>query len=112
MENLVAPQYYNFTQEVEKYATDPNKIAIKWVSAEREVKEVTYGKLVEKMNQYANALTNLGIKKGDKVLIISPKVLESYYIYLACFKSGIVVIPCSEMLRAQDLSYGINHSGQ
>ena len=111
MENLVAPQYYNFTQEVEKYATDPNKIAIKWVSAEREVKEVTYGKLVEKMNKYANALTNLGIKKGDKVLIISPKVLESYYIYLACFKAGIVVIPCSEMLRAQDLSYRINHSG-
>jgi acetyl-CoA synthetase len=110
MENLVAPQYYNFTQEVEKYANNPEKIAIKWVSVNREVKEISYVQLVEKMNRYGNALTNLGIKKGDKVLIISPKVPESYYIYLACLKAGIVVIPCSEMLRAKDLSYRINHS--
>lgn len=110
MINLIAPEYYNFTEEVEKFSKDPYKVAIKWVGTDGSEKNITYVSLVEKMNRYANALVNLGLKKGDRVLIITQKVPESYYIYLACLKAGLVMIPCSEMLRAKDLTYRINHS--
>ncbi len=39
-----------------------------------------------------------------------PRVLEAYAVYLAILKSGMVVIPCSEMLRAKDLEYRIEHA--
>lgn len=109
-EQLIAPEMYNFAREVEKYAEDPNRIAIKFVSSEDEYKEITYKKLLDWTNRYANVLKKEGLKKGDRVLLIVPKSVESYYLYLACIKSGIVIIPCSEMLRAKDLSYRINHS--
>src|SRR5690606_9006915 len=59
----------------------------------------------------ANALINSGLSQGDRVLLILPRLPEAYYTYLACLKAGLVIIPCSEMLRAKDLSYRINHSG-
>lgn len=109
-EQLIAPEFYNFAKEVEKYGEDPKRVALKFVSANDEYKEVTYNELLASTNRYANALKNEGIKRGDRVLLIVPKSVESYYLYLACIKSGIVIIPCSEMLRAKDLSYRINHS--
>lgn len=39
-----------------------------------------------------------------------PRMLEAYSIYLAILKTGMVVIPCSEMLRAKDLDYRIEHA--
>ncbi|WAA12727.1 acyl-CoA synthetase MbcS [Fervidibacillus halotolerans] len=109
-EQLIAPEFYNFAKEVEKYAEDSNRVAIKFVSSEDEYTEVTYKELLTWTNRYANALKREGLKKGDRVLLIVPKSVESYYLYLACIKSGIVIIPCSEMLRAKDLSYRIHHS--
>ncbi|MCU9614451.1 acyl--CoA ligase [Caldibacillus lycopersici] len=109
-ERFVAPEYYNFVKEVEKFASDSSKIAIKWVSENGEILTISYPELIAKTNQYANALLNQGIKKGDRALLIVPKVPEAYYLYLACLKAGIVIIPCSEMLRAKDFSYRINHA--
>ncbi|BBP91571.1 hypothetical protein BsIDN1_51890 [Bacillus safensis] len=39
-----------------------------------------------------------------------PRMLEAYSIYLAILKTGMVVIPCSEMLRAKDIDYRIEHA--
>jgi acetyl-CoA synthetase len=106
---LIAPNFYNVTVEMEKYTQDPTKIALKWESESGETDEITYQKLFEQANQVINGLTNLGIEKGDRVLIIMPRRIEAYISYVACLKAGFVVIPCSEMLRAKDLAYRINH---
>ena len=108
--NLIAPEYYNITQELEKYAGDSKRQAIQWVDAQENSQLLSYKQLIIYMNQYANALTSLGIQKGDRALILIPRLPEAYYIYLACLKAGIVPIPCSEMLRATDLEYRINHA--
>lgn len=110
MRDLLAPEFYNFANEVKKYADEPDKIAIKWVNERGTEQDITYRELVTDMNRYASALYNLGLRKGDRVLLITQKVPESYIVYLACLKAGLVFIPCSEMLRAQDLQYRINHS--
>ncbi|MET1178578.1 acyl--CoA ligase [Peribacillus simplex] len=110
-EDLIAPEYYNFTQEVEKFVNQDNRIAIKWLNELGDLLEITYLDLVKQLNKYANALLKQGLKKGDKILLTLPRIPESYFIYLACIKLGIVIIPCSEMLRNKDLSYRIGHSG-
>lgn len=110
-EDLVAPEYYNLSQEVEKFAADNERQAIKWLDEDGSFRHVTYAELVKQTNKTANALINSGLSQGDRVLLILPRLPEAYYTYLACLKAGLVIIPCSEMLRAKDLSYRINHSG-
>ncbi|TDL31289.1 acyl--CoA ligase [Jeotgalibacillus sp. S-D1] len=109
--NLLAPEQYNLTSELENYKDDHERLAIRWLDQEGHRLDLSYLELYEKMNQYAQALLSLGIKKGDHMLIILPRIPEAYITYLACLRAGIVAIPCSEMLRKKDLLYRMHHSG-
>ncbi|MFS0822397.1 acyl-CoA synthetase MbcS [Bacillus sp. 1P02SD] len=108
-EDLIAPAKYNLVQEIEKYANDPKKIALEWEDEQGTKKEITYVDLFKNVNQIGNTLMNKGLKKGDKVLIIVPRLVEAYMVYLGALKAGLVVIPSSEMLRTKDLQYRITH---
>ncbi|MCC3356418.1 acyl-CoA synthetase MbcS [Bacillus sp. REN16] len=108
-EELIAPAKYNLVKEIEKYANDPIKVALKWEDEQGTKKEITYVDLFKKVNRIGNTLINNGLKKGDKVLVIVPRLVEAYMVYLGALKAGLVVIPSSEMLRAKDLQYRINH---
>ena len=108
--NLIAPAQYNITEELEKYAKDETRQAIRWVDSQGNRRVISYKQLIENMNQYANALTSLNIERGDRVLVIVPRLPEAYNVYLACLKAGVVPIACSEMLRAGDLQYRIEHA--
>ncbi|RSL30814.1 acyl--CoA ligase [Salibacterium salarium] len=109
-EDLIAPTIYNITNDLEAFADEDDRIAIRWLSDKGERREVTYAELIQKTNQYANALLTNGINKGDRVLLVFPRLPEAYMIHLACLKAGIVAVPCSEMLRAKDLTYRIHHA--
>lgn len=108
--NLQAPNMYNASEEMEKFAENPTAKALVWKNEKGVTKELTYRELFDACNKTANALTKIGLKKGEKVLVLMPRKIETYYVYLACLKAGLVVIPSSEMLRPKDLSYRINHS--
>ncbi|RFB17815.1 acyl--CoA ligase [Bacillus sp. HNG] len=108
-EDLIAPAKYNLVKEIEKYANDPKKIALKWEDEQGNKKEITYVDLFKNVNQIGNTLMNKGLKKGDKVLVIIPRLVEAYMVYLGALKAGLVVIPSSEMLRTKDLQYRLIH---
>ncbi|MEH7239220.1 acyl-CoA synthetase MbcS [Bacillus sp. JJ1562] len=108
-EDLIAPAIYNLVQEIEKYANNPKKIAVKWEDEQGTKKEITYVDLFKNVNRIGNSLINNGLRKGDKVLVIVPRLVEAYMVYLGALKAGLVVIPSSEMLRTKDLQYRIIH---
>ncbi|WP_010678433.1 acyl-CoA synthetase MbcS [Bacillus timonensis] len=108
-EDLLAPAQYNLVQEIEKYANDPKKIALKWEDEQGNKKEITYKDLFKNVNRIGNTFINNGLNKGDKVLVIIPRLVEAYMVYLGALKAGLVVIPSSEMLRTKDLQYRITH---
>lgn len=110
-EHLIAPEQYNITSELEAYKNDAERLAVRWFDAEGNREDVTYQNLFAQMNQYAQALMGLGLQKGDRVLIILPRIPQAYITYLACLRAGLVAIPCSEMLRKKDLGYRMEHSG-
>lgn len=109
--DLIAPEQYNITSELEDYKEESDRLAIRWLDSAGNREDLSYKELVGKMNQYAQALVKLGITKGDRMLIILPRIPEAYITYLACLRAGIVAIPCSEMLRKKDLIYRMHHSG-
>ncbi|WP_257346607.1 acyl-CoA synthetase MbcS [Pseudalkalibacillus decolorationis] len=108
-ENLIAPQSYNATEEMEKFTKDPARTAIRWRDDEGNEQQITYKDLFGQVNRLAASFLSLGLEKGDRVLVMMPRLIDTYIVYLANLKAGLVVIPCSEMLRPNDLSYRINH---
>ncbi len=55
-----------------------------------EAKTVTYGEAFEQVCRLANVLTARGIKKGDRVTIYMPMIVEAAYAMLACARIGAV----------------------
>ncbi|MCK5080173.1 MAG: AMP-binding protein, partial [Bacteroidales bacterium] len=51
---------------------------------------ITYGELYEKVSQFANAMKNLGVKKGDRVSLYLPMILELPIAMLACARIGAI----------------------
>ncbi|KUP05495.1 acyl--CoA ligase [Bacillus coahuilensis p1.1.43] len=109
MVRLIAPSTYNMLEEVEKF-NGSNRVALIIEEATGEHEQVTYEQLISTVNKIGNVFLGRGLRKGDKALVIVPRGRQAYEIYLALLKIGVVIIPCSEMLRAKDLMYRIDHS--
>ncbi|WNS74603.1 acyl--CoA ligase [Bacillus sp. DTU_2020_1000418_1_SI_GHA_SEK_038] len=108
-EDLLAPEKYNLVSEIEQFASNTNRLALKWENELGEKKEVTYKELLINANKIGNVFLQHGLTKGDVLLIIVPRLIEAYQVYIAALKAGLVVIPSSEMLRTKDLQYRITH---
>lgn len=107
--NLIAPQQYNLVSEVERFASDEKKLALIWENEAGETKNITYRELMQQVNKAGNVLLASGLEKGDKLLVVIPRLIEAYVVYLAALKAGLAVIPSSEMLREKDLQYRVSH---
>ncbi|MCD7032755.1 acyl--CoA ligase [Metabacillus sp. GX 13764] len=108
-EDLIAPEQYNLVSEVEKFAKDPERMALIWENDHGKKEQITYKNLLVKANKVGNSLLESGLKQGDKVLVMLPRIIGAYAVYLGALKAGLTVIPSSEMLRAKDIQYRITH---
>jgi len=57
----------------------------------------------ERVNRLANALHELGARKGDKVATILPNCLQLLESYWAIVRLGAVIVPLSQLLRGKGL---------
>jgi len=92
--NVVINDQYNIGYICTKQQCDSgkaDKIALRWVSP-NQVQDYTYANLETSSNKIANALLNLGVNKGDRVVIFIPKSPELYFIFLGTIK--IQAIAC------------------
>jgi acetyl-CoA synthetase len=88
-----------------------NKTAIIWQGeGEDEVKRITYAELHTEVCKFANVLKSLGIKKGDRVSIYMPMVVEAAVVMLACTRIGAIHSIVFGGFSADSLSGRINDS--
>ncbi|MGN6185903.1 MAG: acetate--CoA ligase [Thermoanaerobaculia bacterium] len=71
-------------------ATRGDKAALIWEGEPGEVRHVTYRELHEEVSKFANVLKSLNIKKGDRVAIYMPLIVEAVVAMLACARIGAV----------------------
>lgn len=81
-----------FEENSESWERIKNKRALIWEPEPTNEKPVilTYEELFKKVNQLANALKRLGVKKGDRVGIYLPMIPEVMISMLACARLGAV----------------------
>ena len=66
-----------------------DKVAYHWVGEpEGDTRDITYAELKDEVCQAANALTELGVKTGDRVAIYMPMIPETVVAMLACARIG------------------------
>lgn len=108
--SLEVPDYYNFGFDViDRLALeDRNRLAMIWVNQEGNEKTFTFRQMMNLSNSAANMLLKYGVKKGDRVIIMLPRVPEWWIFAIACIKLGAVFCPCPTMLTPKDLKYRID----
>eukprot|EP00076_Gallus_gallus_P028567 XP_015152277.1 acetyl-coenzyme A synthetase, cytoplasmic isoform X3 [Gallus gallus] len=68
-----------------------DKVAFYWEGNEPgDSMKITYGELLRKVCQFANVLRNHGVKKGDRISIYLPMILEVVIAMLACARIGAI----------------------
>ncbi len=87
-----------------------NKMAIIWISEKGKEKSITYFGLYRRVNAFARGLLNMGIKKGDRVTIYLPMILEAPIAMLACARIGAVFNVVFSGFGAEALAQRINDS--
>ena len=65
-----------------------DKVAIHWVGEPGDSRDITYSDLLDEVQRAANALQNLGVRKGDVVAIYLPMIPEAVVTMLACARIG------------------------
>ncbi len=105
------PEYFNFAGEViDKWAQDPDKLAMLWVDdAGTEVKR-TFLELSKVSQKLANLLAAQGVKQGDGVMVVLPRNVEWWETFTACIRMGAMIVPGTTQLTSKDLEYRANAS--
>ena len=83
----------------------PNKLALK-----DNKRQLTFKELNERTNKLANGILKSGIKKGDKLAILSNNCIEFMELYAAAAKGGFIIVPLNFRLHPDDISFIINNS--
>ncbi|RLL46823.1 acetate--CoA ligase [Oceanobacillus piezotolerans] len=85
---------FNIAYEIcDRWAKDPNRVAIQWEDISGEREEWTYKKLKEESDRMANAMKSMGIKKGDRIAGLLGKEMELVIMFIATWKIGAVYVP-------------------
>lgn len=106
---LEVPEYFNFSGDViDKWAKDPNKLAMWWVDdAGTEIKK-TFADISNASKKLANVLKANGVKQGDVILVILPRNIEWWETFTACIRMGALNSPGTTQLTAKDLEFRAN----
>ncbi len=108
--SIEVPQFYNFGFDViDDWAEkDRNKLAMIWRNQEGVEKKYSFRDMKNYSNQVANILLKYGIQKGDRVMLMLPRIPEWWIISIALIKLGAVMCPCPTMLTPKDIMYRLN----
>src|SRR5699024_12244185 len=101
--NLIAPNEYNIVMEIEQFAKDETKQALVQMDDARVKKELTYTQLMKQVNREGNVFLEYGLQKGDKELVMVPRILEDDVVYLSALKTGVIIVQSSVLLTTKDL---------
>src|SRR5690242_17654756 len=88
---LTAPSDFNWAFDVvDRWAEDPSKPAMLWVSQQGEEHGVTFDEFRRRSNRLANALESLGVRRGDRVFLMLPRLVEWWESILGIMRIGAV----------------------
>ncbi len=90
---------------------EPEKLAMLHISKDGTERRLTFKDIKKASNQCANYFKSLGIKKGDRVMLVLKRHYQFWYCMMALNKLGAIVIPATNQLQEHDFEYRFNSAG-
>lgn len=90
---------------------EPNKLAMLYVGKDLTARRFTFKDMKRESNRSANYFTSLGIKKGDKVMLVLKRHYQFWFAMLGLNKIGAIAIPAPNQLQEHDFEYRFKSAG-
>ncbi len=100
------PEFEHFNWALDHFdamAKGNDRLALWVVNEDGSESKITFSEMVERSNRAANHLRNLGVKRGDRILMMLSNVVPLWEVMLAAIKLGAVLIPATTLLSRDDL---------
>ncbi len=109
---LDLPDTFNFGRDVvDAQAARHDKLALIWCNEAGDERRFSFSEIAAASSRLANLLVRQGLARGDRVMVLLPRIPEWQIAMVACMKIGAIPIPCIEMLTPGDVQYRVRHSG-
>ncbi len=104
---------YNFAFDtVDEIARkDPEKLAMLHISNDMTERRFTFKDMKDASSQSANYFKSLGIKRGDRVMVVLKRHYQFWFTILGLHKLGAIAIPATNQLVEHDFSYRFTAAG-
>lgn len=105
------PATFNFgTDVVDRWARERDGPALIWENAAGAARGFAYSEMARLSDRFAGVLQAHGVRKGDRVVVMLPRLPEWMVAVVGAMKIGAVPIPCIEMLTQRDVEYRVRNS--
>jgi acyl-coenzyme A synthetase/AMP-(fatty) acid ligase len=104
------PPNFNFARDVIDALGKEDRLGLVALSGTGARRDYRFPEIAAETQRWAAALRDAGIDKGDRVIVIMPKVPEWLFAMTALLRLGAVSIPGAEQLRAKDVTFRANHA--
>ena len=111
---LEVPEVYNYARDViDAWASrEPGKLALLAVGPDGgNPRRYSFADLAASSNRAANFLASRGVRKGDRVFVMLPRIPDWYDVMLGCIKLGAIPMPGTTLLTARDIAYRLEQAG-
>jgi acetyl-CoA synthetase len=104
---------FNFAFDVVDVLAEkaPEKLAMLHVDRSKVVRRFTFGDMSRLSSRAANYFRSLGIKKGDRVMLVLKRNYQFWISIIALHKLGAIVIPATDQLLQKDFEYRFDAAG-
>ena len=104
---------FNFAFDLVDALADkkPDKLAMLHISKDHTERRFTFKDIKKASSQCANYFKSLGIKKGDRVMLILKRHYQFWFAMIGLNKLGAIAIPAPNQLQAHDLEYRLKAAG-
>lgn len=105
------PARYNIAADVcDRHAADENKIALIGEDAAGKPWRMSFRHVQRQANRLANLLVSLGLRRGDRVMLLMVQDPWVAIGHVACWKAGLVSLPCSVLFGPDAVAYRLAHA--
>ena len=89
----------------------PDKLAMVHVANDMTERRFTFKDMKDASSQAANYFTSLGVKRGDRVMLVLKRHYQFWFAILGLHKLGAIAIPATNQLMEHDFSYRFQAAG-
>ena len=87
---------------------EPEKLAMIHIAKDKTERRFTFNDMKRRSAQCANYFKSLGIKRGDRVMLVLKRHYQFWFAILGLHKLGAIVIPATNQLQEHDFEYRFN----